>query len=465
MFSEWELLPETTARLREVDAALSDLIDLGDFSIETIEEIAKMSMPDRISDTLAIESIVVGRRVTSAVLQGNALGDIDGYTKQAILNISIANEHIEKRARTGSELDAETIKVVNQKVMHNLGEVKEPGNFRGLNVQITGAEVQPPWWTDVPTLVEEGLDFLKGLEQHPVYLAAYAHWLIAHIHPFENGNGRTARMIQDLLLLSSRFLPVGIPQEMRAAYYEALADADNGDGNELIQLIANAELGMIYRTIEVGKQQERRREGLDSFVERILQAGTAAQLGKFEKWTRKVETLRGILVDDFNSLTLRSKGFVTFRNWTESMPTLDEWQEIAKNGKPWYKQILRFEVYGSQGFLLKGCMYVRRHDMRDALEPTRHLRDAVAVFVDICDEKEGRYDFHRPKDDPFVTTREFIPRDKDWVVFSDQSALAGVLPEDVYFQLYNNKWISAEVASAAEIITDFTAQLQRKIGI
>lgn len=465
MFGLWQLSQETERRLSEVDEALRRLIDVGDFTSETITEIARMSIPDRISDTLAIESIVVGRRVTTAVLQGNALNDVDSYTKQAILNVNEANEYIYNQAQAGTDLDQEVLRQINLRIIRDLGEVSNPGQFRNTNVQITGAEIQPPWWSDIPSMLEDGLTLLRVQELHPIHLAAYAHWLVAHVHPFENGNGRTARMVQDLLLIASRYLPVGIPQAKRASYYEALADADSGDGNELVQMIALAELDIIQRTIEVGQQQVKRQASVEQLLDKILRAGKASEVSHFESWSRKVETFRKLLVEDFNTINSGSMGFVKFRHWTEPMPTQEEWHEISNNGRPWNKQLLRFEVSGQQGFFFKGCLYVKRHDMRDALEPTRQFRNEVAIFIDIKDDRDARYDYHRPTDDPFVTTRELVVTEKNWTVFSDQSLLADFLPEDVNVQLSSNKWLAKEVASSAEVISDLIGQIQQKMGI
>ena len=189
--------------IADVDESLSELRDLPDFSLDTVNAIAKANMPDRISDTLAIESIMVNRRVTTAVLQGNTLSDLDHYTERAILNIHEADGFIEKVSRGQTELTSAVIRRINEIVVQGLGEVEHPGEYRRENVTITGADHQPPWWQDVPDLLDFRLSKLSDVQAHPIEAAAYAHWVVASVHPFENGNGRTARMVQDLVLISN----------------------------------------------------------------------------------------------------------------------------------------------------------------------------------------------------------------------------------------------------------------------
>ena len=95
-------------------------------------------------------------------------------------------------------------------------------------------EYMPPKTKDVPGLVEDFLDWLnsdKPNEVNPVILAGIAHYEIARIHPFIDGNGRTARLTASLILYKSgfdhrRFFALDdYYDEDRASYYAALKTA------------------------------------------------------------------------------------------------------------------------------------------------------------------------------------------------------------------------------------------------
>ena len=64
---------------------------------------------------------------------------------------------------------------------------------------------------------------------HPTVRAAVAHWHLVRIHPFEDGNGRLARLLMNLILIRAHAPPIVIRNEDRADYLEALRRADGGD--------------------------------------------------------------------------------------------------------------------------------------------------------------------------------------------------------------------------------------------
>ena len=111
----------------------------------------------------------------------------------------------------------------------------------------------PPHFKDVPNLVDQFISVIHEmwtLEPHPTILPAYALWRLNWIHPFIEGNGRTARaacyllicLRQSTLLPGKKIIPERI-RENREPYYAALRAADrhwaNGDFNvdELAQYL------------------------------------------------------------------------------------------------------------------------------------------------------------------------------------------------------------------------------------
>ena len=62
------------------------------------------------------------------------------------------------------------------------------------------ADYIPPEYIDVPILLDELVDYLDHTDDHPLLIAAIAHYQLVTIHSFEDGNGRTARLISGYLL-------------------------------------------------------------------------------------------------------------------------------------------------------------------------------------------------------------------------------------------------------------------------
>lgn len=87
---------------------------------------------------------------------------------------------------------------------------------------------------------------------HPVERAAVLHWKIAHIHPFADGNGRTARLLINFSLMRDGFPPAIIKVEDRARYLECLDLASaSGDVRLLVRLVAEAVEASLERWLAV----------------------------------------------------------------------------------------------------------------------------------------------------------------------------------------------------------------------
>jgi Fic family protein len=75
---------------------------------------------------------------------------------------------------------------------------------------------------------------------HPVLQAAYAHYAFVAIHPFADGNGRVARALASAFTYRSISMPVMIFSDLKAAYLDALQDADAGHYQSFVDFILNA---------------------------------------------------------------------------------------------------------------------------------------------------------------------------------------------------------------------------------
>ncbi len=116
------------------------------------------------------------------------------------------------------------------------------GSYRTGAVMISGSKHRPPDPTDVPILMGELIKWVKSKskEVHPIELAATFHHKVAHIHPFFDGNGRTARLAMNVLLMQNGYPLVIILKNDRKKYYDVLEKADKGNLEPLIKFVAQA---------------------------------------------------------------------------------------------------------------------------------------------------------------------------------------------------------------------------------
>ncbi|MDE3046270.1 MAG: Fic family protein [Verrucomicrobiota bacterium] len=116
---------------------------------------------------------------------------------------------------------------------------KNGEKYRTSKAIITGSKYPLPKPADLPRLMKKSISHLKTLRKkhHPVKAAALAHKEFVFIHPFIDGNGRTARLLMNLLLLKEGYNIAIIPPVTRREYIDSLERAHIDDG-EFVHFIA-----------------------------------------------------------------------------------------------------------------------------------------------------------------------------------------------------------------------------------
>ncbi|PIS40361.1 MAG: cell filamentation protein Fic [Candidatus Nealsonbacteria bacterium CG08_land_8_20_14_0_20_36_22] len=116
------------------------------------------------------------------------------------------------------------------------------GKYRNSNVIIVGADHIPPDAIDIPNEMEK---LRKWMEQnkrklHIIELAALIHHKLVNIHPFFDGNGRTARLVMNLLLMQEGYPLAIVLKNDRKKYYRFLNQADKGNLIPFVNFIAQS---------------------------------------------------------------------------------------------------------------------------------------------------------------------------------------------------------------------------------
>lgn len=140
-------------------------------------------------------------------------------------------------------------------------EDSDAGKYRQGNVMITGSKHKPPPAYQVPQLMAALIDWIKKKinKIHPVELASLAHHKLVHIHPFTDGNGRTARLFMNLLLMQKGYPLVIILKNDRKKYYRVLEKADKSETSDLEKFIAQAverSMNIYLKAIQTGSSKE-----------------------------------------------------------------------------------------------------------------------------------------------------------------------------------------------------------------
>lgn len=187
----------------------------------------------------AIEGNTLTLKETRVALEGITVGGKTLREHFEAINHRDAILLLEEQVQQQSQITEWLIKSLHQLVLKNI-DADNAGRYRSTNVLIAGATHRPPTALQVPQLMEQ---FITGLQQqahslHPVELAARAHADLVKIHPFTDGNGRTSRLLMNLILLQAGLPAAVIKVEQRLEYYSALDKAHTtGDHQDFIELV------------------------------------------------------------------------------------------------------------------------------------------------------------------------------------------------------------------------------------
>ena len=163
-----------------------------------------------------------------------------------VVNHQEAIEFVESLASNEYVLNKLDILSIHHLVLQKI-EKDFAGKYRTSGVRISGANFVPPNALKVDEFVGELIDFVNDSEVDILIRSAIFHHRFVWIHPFFDGNGRTARLLLNLILMKSGFPPAIILKNDRKKYYDALNQANNQDYSKLVLLILQA----VERTLDI----------------------------------------------------------------------------------------------------------------------------------------------------------------------------------------------------------------------
>ncbi len=122
-----------------------------------------------------------------------------------------------------------------------------PGKYKELPNHVLTSDGSIHFYVE-PIHVSDEMDHLcqwinANIEnQHPVIVSSIAHYNMVRIHPFDDGNGRGARMLMNLILIKNKYPITIIKNQDRRQYIIALNQADNGDFYPFLEFIIKSSL-------------------------------------------------------------------------------------------------------------------------------------------------------------------------------------------------------------------------------
>jgi Fic family protein len=212
--------------LHDVDEKLALLNSKRPLPAGVLRSLKSNELVDWTYNSNGIEGNTLTLKETRVVLEGITIGGKSVQEHLEAINHRDAIIYLEELVNKKNMLTEQDIKNIHQLVLKKIDN-DNAGRYRTENVIITGAAHRPPNHMVVHDLMEQLIPKLKVWEKkyHPLVLSALLHGEFVKIHPFVDGNGRTARLLMNFIALRHGYPALIIKKEQRIAYYDALDTA------------------------------------------------------------------------------------------------------------------------------------------------------------------------------------------------------------------------------------------------
>lgn len=209
-----------------------------------------------------------------------------------VKNLGIAFDFLYEIVKDDVEITERYLKEIHSLIIGN-DDSLSPGNYRDIGVIISGSEHKPPEPFEVPIKMKELFDWIsENQDEDPLVVGAIAHHEMVKIHPFKDGNGRTARLFLNLILLKKGYPICNIRRDERPDYYNALSLADEGEYEPIIEVVTKNCTVLFGEYLRIKEESNR----LKDWAKRIGAKDTQQRLTKskaeYELWLNKVNQIK-----------------------------------------------------------------------------------------------------------------------------------------------------------------------------
>lgn len=241
--------------LKRLEMKKAQLDGLRPLPVAAVNRLRDEILVEWIYNSNAIEGSTVTLQETRLILEtGLTIGGKTLREHFEVINHREAIRYVEDLVKNTEPINSFRVRQIHKLILAHIDD-ENAGSYRKTRVRIAGAPFTPPEAWQITGLMTEWSDWIESAEgsTHPVVLAAQAHHRLVAIHPFVDGNGRTARLVMNLLLMRSGYPPTVILRANRGQYYSVLAKADSGETGALENFVGRAVESSLNLYIEACK--------------------------------------------------------------------------------------------------------------------------------------------------------------------------------------------------------------------
>jgi len=222
-------------RLRSLDQKIEAARKDGYIQVASAQSYARAKQSDFVFHSIKIEGSNLTKGETDALLE-----DRTTPTNREMIvpgNVRDAYDFVLQTAGTYKETPEAFIREIHKIVLRNVDNTA--GSYRTTPVKISNVEYEPPQAVDVPPFMEAFANELRGgpAGKSIVHFAGEVHSKLVAIHPFSDGNGRTARLLMNAILIDAGLPPAIIYFQDKERYLDCLNLSNAGDLSPFLMLM------------------------------------------------------------------------------------------------------------------------------------------------------------------------------------------------------------------------------------
>ena len=246
----------SVSKFEQIDRLKGWLDSFRPLSPIIVEELKKLYDVQFTYNSNAIEGNTLTQSETELVLsKGITVGGKTLIEHLEVIGHKDAIDYVESLSQQKQALGEWEIKQIHNLILRKIAP-EEAGRYRQLDVKAAGTNYLYPAHYLVSQLMQDFVDWLNSdtaKNLHPVEYATVAHYRFVSIHPFRDGNGRTGRLLMNLLLLRGGYPIVIISNQQRNDYINAIAygQQNSDDVIQLIDLVALATKNSLIETLRL----------------------------------------------------------------------------------------------------------------------------------------------------------------------------------------------------------------------
>ena len=324
--------PDLLQKLKNLDNDVQDFRQSGPLDKVALEKLQEHFRTHHIYNSAGIEGNRLTLQETALVLkEGIDISDKPIKDSLEVKNLGLAFDFLYELSKADVQLSENYIRQIHKLIVGD-EESLRPGDYRSIGVIITGSEHKPPEPFEVPIKMTELIEWVKlNKDTNPIIVAAIAHHEFVKIHPFVDGNGRTARIILNLLLLQKGFPICNIKRTERPDYYNALSSADNGNYEPIIDIVASNCIELFAEYVRVRDESLRLTEWAKRIGQKDFQSRLSKAKGEFELWYNRINQIKLEFKQSVSVLNENLKSYsLTYYEYPSI--TFEKYQQLQENG-------------------------------------------------------------------------------------------------------------------------------------